>query len=548
MRTVKSSRTNRGYCGDRGGRDAADIPGAHAAVALTQIIVDPFTNTTSQHQTAVEPDTFAFGNTIVTAAQTGRFFDGGASDIGYATSTNGGTSWTAGCRCPASPRTTAAGAVRAGQRRERRLRRQAQRVADLLDPDHLRGHGADVIVSRSTDGGLTFGNPVTVASGSTSFDKNWTVCDNTPTSPFYGHCYTEFDDNADGDREKMSTSTDGGLTWGPALNTGNNATGLGGQPVVQPNGTVIVPAATANETGIRAFRSTNGGASWTSTVTVVRRDRPRRRRRACGPDRCRSAEIDAAGKVYVAWQDCRFRSGCKSNDIVMSTSTDGVTWSPVSRVPIDATTQHRRPLHPWARRQPHHLGHDRAARSDLLLLPDAAAAAATCQLEVGYIQSTNGGSTWTPTRRGRPVQLRCSPRTPARAGWSATTSRPPGSEQGHSVRSRSPRRRPAHSPSTRRSTCRPAERPRPPVASSTPPAATIRSRARPPTTQHQPPRSATDSKPQPHRPPADAPNPARTRPLNWRAATEPGPIRHVKSHHQQQRQHVGQAVALRFPA
>ena len=126
----------------------------------------------------------------------------------------------------------------------------------------------NVIVNRSADGGLTFGNPVTVASGSTSLDKNWTACDNTPSSPFYGHCFTEFDDNADGDREKMSTSTDGGLTWGPALNTGNNATGRGGQPVVQPDGTVIVPAATANESGIIAWRSTNGGASWSSTVTV----------------------------------------------------------------------------------------------------------------------------------------------------------------------------------------------------------------------------------------------------------------------------------------
>ena len=30
--------------------------------------------------------------------------------------------------------------------------------------------------------------------------------------------------------------------------------------------------------------------------------------------------------------------GCKSNDIVYSTTTDGTTWSTVTRVPIDATT------------------------------------------------------------------------------------------------------------------------------------------------------------------------------------------------------------------
>ena len=59
-----------------------------------QISADPFTNTTSQHRTQVEPDTLSFGSTIVSAFQSGRFFDGGASDIGWATSTDGGSRWT----------------------------------------------------------------------------------------------------------------------------------------------------------------------------------------------------------------------------------------------------------------------------------------------------------------------------------------------------------------------------------------------------------------------------------------------------------------------
>ena len=33
-----------------------------------------------------------------------------------------------------------------------------------------------------------------------------------------------------------------------------------------------------------------------------------------------SAEVAGDGKVYVAWQDCRFRTGCSSNDIVYSTT------------------------------------------------------------------------------------------------------------------------------------------------------------------------------------------------------------------------------------
>ena len=67
---------------------------ASANVAVIIIAIDPFTNSTSQHKTIVEPDTFSFGSTIVAAAQWGRFTDGGASDIGVSVSSNNGTSWT----------------------------------------------------------------------------------------------------------------------------------------------------------------------------------------------------------------------------------------------------------------------------------------------------------------------------------------------------------------------------------------------------------------------------------------------------------------------
>src|SRR5207245_2766921 len=69
---------------------------AFASVTLLQLSSDPYTNSTSQHKTEVEPDTFAFGSTIVSAFQVGRFFNGGASNIGFATSTNGGKSFTSG--------------------------------------------------------------------------------------------------------------------------------------------------------------------------------------------------------------------------------------------------------------------------------------------------------------------------------------------------------------------------------------------------------------------------------------------------------------------
>ena len=71
----------------------ASVAGAAPPV---QIAADSFLNPDSQHATLVEPDTFAHGSTIVAAVQAGRFTDGGSSDIAWATSTNGGSTWTSG--------------------------------------------------------------------------------------------------------------------------------------------------------------------------------------------------------------------------------------------------------------------------------------------------------------------------------------------------------------------------------------------------------------------------------------------------------------------
>src|SRR2546427_8335066 len=70
---------------------------AIAALPLTTVSTDPYTNTVKAfHQTQVEPDTFSSGSTIMSVFQSGRFTDGGASNIGYATSTNNGQTWTNG--------------------------------------------------------------------------------------------------------------------------------------------------------------------------------------------------------------------------------------------------------------------------------------------------------------------------------------------------------------------------------------------------------------------------------------------------------------------
>ncbi len=227
---------------------AATAFGASQALAnltLTKISSDPFTNSASQHATKVEPDSFSFGSTIVSAFQSGRFFNGGSSDIGFATSTNGGSTWTHGFLTGITPYVGSGGQGGGGSFSwvsDPSVGFDASHNVWLIAslPLNSAPQGAGVIVSRSTTGGLTWGSPVTVNSD-VGTDKSWITCDDAATSPFYGHCYTEWDLNSAGNLIQMSTSTDGGLTWGPKRTTTSGEAGLGGVPLVQPNGTVIVP-------------------------------------------------------------------------------------------------------------------------------------------------------------------------------------------------------------------------------------------------------------------------------------------------------------------
>src|SRR5437764_14098066 len=199
----------------------------------------------------------------------------------------------------------------------------------------------------------------------------------------------------------MGTSSDGGSTWSAGQGTGDNATGLGGQPLVQPNGTVVVPFLSLNGS-ISSFTSTDGGTSWNSSVTISSQtDHAVANLRS---EALPSAEIDGSGKVYVAWQDCRFESGCSANDIVMSTSTDGTTWSAVKRIPIDAVGSGVDHFIPG-------IGVDKStsgssAHLGLAFYYYPVSNCSSCQLDVGFVSSTNGGTSWSAkTQLAGPMHL-----------------------------------------------------------------------------------------------------------------------------------------------
>ena len=117
-----------------------------------------------------------------------RFATGGAADIAYAWTHDGGAHWH---NAPMPGLTRAVGGA-------------WDRASDpvvAFGPDgsvyvsalvfDATSCPTGVTVSRSVDGGATFGPPVLVQKSTSraySDDKNWLVADTQPSSPFYGGC------------------------------------------------------------------------------------------------------------------------------------------------------------------------------------------------------------------------------------------------------------------------------------------------------------------------------------------------------------------------
>jgi hypothetical protein len=380
------------------------VESARTQTSLVQISVDNFTNSDSDHKTEVEPDSFSWGSTIVDTFHVARrpgSIGWGSADVGYATSTDGGTTWVHG-DLPGLTVNYKGGTF--GAAADPSVAYDSKHGEWLISTLPLVGLSSsagkigDVAVSRSTDG-IHWGKPILIDSTALD-DKNWTVCDNNASSPYYGNCYTEWDQAYGTGDVLMSVSSDGGATWGPGLPSSNHAGGLGGEPVVQPNGTVIVPF---EGSGIDTFSSTNGGVSWGNSLTIasiINHDEGNIR----NPN-LPTVGIDGEGTVYVAWSDCRFRTGCTANDIVYSSSSNGTTWSAVTRVPIDPVTSTVDHFLPGIGVDPAISGAAGHLTVVYYYYP-VSQCGNSCQLEVGYSTSENGGSTWTPgVQLAGPMQL-----------------------------------------------------------------------------------------------------------------------------------------------
>lgn len=382
------------------GASASIIASAGAASqrALVTVVSDPFRNVRSQHRTAVEPDSFAWGSTVVTAAQVGRFIDGGASDIGWGTSTNGGRTWKRGVL----PRITKIRSGNYARVSDPSVAYDARHKAWLIASLPIGRRGGHIVtphvlVSRSRHG-TRWGRPIVAASGSLGMDKDWIVCDDWPDSPYYGHCYIAWDDAAHHDELRMNTSADGGKTWGPAVSTPDLARGLGGQPLVRPNGELVVPFLNDPGSAILWTSSGDGGASFSPSQVAVSVQAVRQAG-ALRSLQLPSAEMDGAGEIYMTWQDCSFRPACSTNDLVLSKLGPADTaWTPPARIPIGSVSTGADHFIPGIAVDRSTEGTSAHVGVSYYFYPSAACSFLGCRLRAGFISSTNGGATWKAPR------------------------------------------------------------------------------------------------------------------------------------------------------
>jgi hypothetical protein len=382
-------------------------PQVAAAGTLLQVSSDTSTTDNgSQHQTEAEPGAFGAGSTEIDSFTVGVFAagvggGGGGPNIGFATSSNGGSSFKSGflpnTTVYASPPGIYARVTDSSVAFDAKFGVWIITFAGV----HPNGNTSEVDALDSTSkDGLNWSRPNVIVANGDFIDKPETICDNNSGSPFFGNCYAEFDDTTFGGRIEMSTSTDGGVTWGQAQRTADDAHGGAGLPLVRLDGRVVVPivggAVSSPIATLESFISTDGGASWSSpvTVTTLAFHQP------AGGICCGglpSSGIDGAGTVYVVWPDCRFEPECTANDTVLTTSSDGLTWSPVTRVPLDPVGSGVDHFMQGLAVDSSTSGGSAHLALALYFYPVATCTTSTCRLEVGTSTSADGGASWTPT-------------------------------------------------------------------------------------------------------------------------------------------------------
>jgi RTX calcium-binding nonapeptide repeat (4 copies) len=391
--------------------DLGDSVSADCEVTSRQISTDTLTGGGGgQHATEVEPDSFAFGQTIVAVFQVGRVENGGATAIGVATSTDAGSHWRSGLLPGMTTLSPQPGTDPRAS--DPTVGYDAVHGVWLAASLGIASSSFQILVSRSPDG-IAWSQPVAARVGpSGSLDKEWIACDNWPSSPNRGHCYLSYL-NVASNLIVTQTSTDGGLSWGPSATTSiQPSAGVepnGAQPLPRPDGSLVVVYELGGERGpslsdaVLATTSLDGGASFQPSVQISSLSWSPTPGLRAPP--LPSADVAADGRLFVSWEDCRLDPACSRDRILLSSSVDGQTWT--SPTPVGPATPGSDQFVPGLA-----VGLTAAGGQVLAVaynsMPQACAVRPSCPgIDVWLTRSVNGGTTWTRPQRldAQPMRL-----------------------------------------------------------------------------------------------------------------------------------------------
>jgi len=372
---------------------------------VQQISSDPFAGAAgSEADTQVEPSVALDPNdpsTVVAVFQQGRFDTNGASvDPGFATSQDGGRTWTTG-NLPGL--TVAVGGP---------FERASDPVVAIgpdgsvyaqtlaLDVSDCR---SAVSVQRSDDHGLTFGAPVLVQDDSacTLFnDKNWIAVDTFPGSPHFGRVYGAWDriDSAAGTAPTLLRfSDDRGATWSGLVTVSDpSAQTVGALPLVQPSGDLtVIYNLYGPPTGQVSQTSHDGGQHFDAPVTIGTDQSSGASGMRTGGGLPAAAVDPVSGRLYAVWADGRFRSDGLDDIVLGVSSDDGASWGPLAAVdpsrPGDVLN---------------HFTPAVAAHGGAVLVSYRTRRGDTLRVDMRYVASPDGGATFGRERRlGRSTNL-----------------------------------------------------------------------------------------------------------------------------------------------
>ncbi len=364
---------------------------------------------------------------LVAAWQQDRWSNGGADGLVAGVSFDGGLAWT---RTPVPLSRCAGGSAGRGGDYER-----ASDPWVTIGPDgvvHLVGLGlssggrAAILVSRSTDGGLTWSDAQALAADADPeflVDKPSITAD--PGRP--GTVYAVWDrltgqtirnNPAATGPAWFSRSTDAGATWEaarPIYDPGPDAQTISSQIVVLPGGSLVdvfvrIRRASAPDAAaeVAAMRSADAGVTWSEPTAVgallaVGAVDPKTGHAIRGGEVVPSTAVDpASGAIAVAWQDARFGGGARDGIVLARSPDGGLTWPPPRPVNGAPAAQAFRPAVAVGS-----LGRIAVTYYDLRF--DSPFDPARLWATFWRAISDDGGATWDEVPQGGPFDLRGAP-------------------------------------------------------------------------------------------------------------------------------------------